>query len=415
MLKSMRQFANSVSGNFAVQSALVAPMLLGVAGLALDYSTFASQQAKMRETADMAALAAVREAAVAGWNETTARNVAEQMIETNMDGNTLGGAVYAAAVSIDRAKNRVTVEISQDGHGYLLLGLGIGSPQISVQSSAGIASSSNICVLALEPSAADTIKVDNGASLTGNRCGVFANSRDSGAIDVQKAHVKAEVICSAGGFSGSKLGYDPDPVTDCPAVPDPLADRKPPSVGSCEYNDFEVKGDVTLTPGVYCGGLRITGNSVVTLKPGEYIIHNGPLELTGSATLQGENVGFFFSGTTAKTSFGTATTINLTAPKTGPLAGILFFEDRNAAQGREFDMSSKDARRLVGTIYLPKGTLKVTGSSRFADASEWTAIIARDVEVSNGPTILLNSDYAASNIPVPTGISAETGRIFLTE
>ena len=411
----MRRFASNVSGNFAVQSALFAPVLLGVAGFALDYSTFSAQQSKMRETADMAALAAVREAAVAGWNETTARNIAEQMIETNMENNTIGGAMYAAAVSIDRTKNRVTVEMSQDGHGYFLLGLGIGSPQIRVSSSAAIASSSNICVLALEPAAADTIKLDGGASLTGNRCGVFANSRDSGAIDVQKSQVKAEVICSAGGFSGSKLAYDPDPVTDCPAVPDPLADRQPPSVGSCDHNDTQIDGNATLTPGVYCGGIRITGSGIVSLKPGEYIIRNGPLELSGSATLQGDNVGFFFTGTTAKTSFGTATTINLTAPKTGPLAGILFFEDRNATVGREFDMSSKNARRLVGTIYLPKGTLKVTGASKFADASEWTAIIARDVEVTNGPSILLNSDYAASNIPVPTGISAETGRIFLTE
>lgn len=146
---------------------------------------------------------------------------------------------------------------------------------------------------------------------------------------------------------------------------------------------------------------------------GIYVIKNGPLEIEDAAILVGDNVGFYLTGTTAKTKIGPDTTISLSAPKDGAMAGILFFEDRNSKDDREFEISSKNAQRLVGTIYLPNGTLISKGKSLFGTSSEWTAIIARNIRVANGVSLKLNSDYDSSDVPVPTGI-AGTERIYLS-
>ena len=96
--------------------------------------------------------------------------------------------------------------------------------------------------------------------------------------------------------------------------------------------------------------------------------------------------------------------MHLTAPKTGPLAGILFFEDRSTSKNRLFEIKSKDAERFEGTIYLPNAKLFIDKESRLGLTSNWTAIIANQIEIGQGPNVQINSDYASSEIPVPNGI-----------
>ena len=120
--------------------------------------------------------------------------------------------------------------------------------------------------------------------------------------------------------------------------------------------------------------------------------------------MQGENVGFYFDGAKATFDFGVSTQVNLTAPKSGSMSGILFFEARNSVANRDFVIRSKDAERFEGTVYLPKGRFVVDKASRVGQLSDWTAIIARQIEIKNGPSLQINADYGASDIPVPNGI-----------
>lgn len=406
-------FLKDRKGNIAITTALLSPILFGMIGFAVDYSIFYSQKSRMQEVADTAALAAIREASVQGWNQSTAESVVSAFVGENLGSSEMTSTVYASAVSIDQNKRTVTVGIRQDGHGYFLLGLFKSNPQIQVKSTAALAGTTNICALTLEQKDAATLNLSGVSSLEASHCGIFANSVSAGAIEVTAgARLAAGTICSAGGYKGNPNDFSPQPVTDCPQIADPLAERKPPRFGGCDFHDFKINAGITIRPGVYCGGMKISGISTVLAQPGIYVIKDGPLEITGNAVLIGENVGFYLTGATAKTRIDTATTISLSAPKHGPMAGILFFEDRNSAEGREFEISSKDARRLVGTIYLPKGDLKVKGASLFGIASEWTAIIAHSIEVAKGPSLKLNSDYSASDVPVPQGISG-TERIYL--
>jgi hypothetical protein len=220
----------------------------------------------------------------------------------------------------------------------------------------------------------------------------------------ENAQVVADLVCSAGGIDGQNGHFSNKPLTDCPPIPDPLANRVSPSFGACQFNNTEIKGKVvTLDPGVYCGGLKVTDGAVVTLSPGIYVIQGDQLKVDRNATLQGDGVGFYLAGDKSHFKFDFDSSISLSAPKTGAMAGLLFFDDRTGKSDKH-QIYSNDARILLGTIYLPNGSLFIDSNRPIADKSAYTVLVTRMLELSSGPNLVLNSDYSASSVPVPPGL-----------
>jgi len=108
-----------------------------------------------------------------------------------------------------------------------------------------------------------------------------------------------------------------------------------------------------------------------------------------------------------------AADIYLTAPKTGLMAGLLIWESKNAAENRVHKILSANARELLGTFYLPRGELEVKSGSPIADSSAYTAIIAKRFSMAGSPTLVLNTDYAATDVPTPEGVGATGGQVYL--
>ena len=185
---------------------------------------------------------------------------------------------------------------------------------------------------------------------------------------------------------------------------DPLLARVAPSVGPCDHTIFTVTTNTTLQPGVYCGGLKISGPYTVSLTSGTYILTNGPLLVEKGGSLSGVNVGFYLSGTGAVINFQAASTISLTAPKIGIMAGLLFFEDRSSPAAQLHQVLSNNAQTLLGTIYLARGRFFVGANAPVAGNSAYTIVVADALELSAGPTFVLNSNYGATDIPVPKGV-----------
>lgn len=409
------RFLGDKRGNFALMVSLLAPLLFGVVGLSVDFSIFLSQKSRMQETADEAALAAVREAALQGWSAERAQAVADEFVSANLAGASMAGGVYRSQANVDEQMQAVTVSIRQDGHGYFLLGMLKSNPQIGVSAQAVFAAKENICLLALDDKDDAALNLSGISSVRADNCAVFSNSVSPEGLRVRRgAKLTASMTCTSGGYSGSLNDIRPAPITDCPPVVDPLAGRKAPGTGYCSERKLKIsEGKVLLRPGTYCGGIIVNGNAVVTLLPGEYVIRDGPLVVSGSAMIAGENVGFYLTGKDAVFGFGPGSTLSLTAPKRGALAGILFFEDRASPKNRVFEMASRNATRFIGTVYLSRGKLVVSKSSRLGISSAWTAIVVNRLEVHNGPEIALNTDYSRTDIPVPEGIGGDNGTPYL--
>lgn len=142
----------------------------------------------------------------------------------------------------------------------------------------------------------------------------------------------------------------------------------------------------------------------MTFAPGEYVIKDGPFIVADTASISGNCVGFYLTGSNARFQFGIDTTISLVAPSNGVMAGLLFHESRDQPTISSHAILSDNARLLLGTIYLPRGDLKIDAKKPVADQSAYTAIVAHTLKLYSGPNLVLNTNYDQTSVPVPDGI-----------
>ena len=187
---------------------------------------------------------------------------------------------------------------------------------------------------------------------------------------------------------------------------DPLAHRPEPYVGACTETKLRIETDTVLAPGVYCGGIEIRKGAKVEISDGMYVIKDGELQVSDTSQLIGTNVSFYFVGDKAGMFLKRETTISLSAPESGPMAGILMFSSRHNKR-QKYWIRSNNARTLIGTIYLPNGQLWVETQAPVADQSAYTAIVAHSVHLRGEPNLVLNTDYDQTLIPGATGMENE--------
>lgn len=422
MFSIIRAFGRDRGGSLAMITAICAPVLLAALGVAADYVMMIRIQGQLQAAVDGAALASVNELSVAGATDDQIEAVAMAFFYKNIGQNESAahspdekGNDLSVDVNILKVKGTVEVTAERKWTPFLLHFLGTGVTPIRVNARAQTWHRL-ACVLGLSKATPPGVQLWMDASLTADGCDVYSNTDlPAGLVVNDAATLKADLICVSGGYVAlNPSAVSPDPLTDCPPFEDPLASREAPEVGPCDHiGTVIINQNRTLDPGVYCGGLTILGSSNVNLNAGIYIIDNGLLKVAGSASMSGENVGFYLSGLATLMYFDSDSTIDLTAPKDGPLAGILFFEDRNAIPLRVHRIGSNNARNLLGTIYLPLGILLVDANAPVADNSAYTAIVARSLQLRKGPNLVLHSDYQSTDVPVPDGLI--TGRVVLTQ
>ncbi len=416
------RWRRSIQGGVAVTFAMSLPVVMAMVGVASDYAMMKKLQAELQHAADAAAIAGAREIPLAKSNQAQVVSAARAFAAYQLTGNSnastevLSAKGLALDTAVDEDFTSVKVTISEYWTPFFMHFVSHGVTPVTVTSKARFVGRNNICVLGLAESGT-SVKLDKKSRLTANDCGVFANSHDTKAFQADKeAYATASIICTAGGFDAAKsISITPEPLSDCPPVDDPLASRAAPSFGSCDFNSTKINGGtVKLAPGVYCGGIDISGASDVTLSPGIYILKDGGLSVKNDARLTGTGVGFYLTGLAAPIYFATGTTIWLEAPEDGSMAGLLIAEDRALASTLSHRIASDNARKLLGTIYLPVGTLTVDSKKPVADLSAYTAIIVQKLELKEGPSLVLNANYTTSNVPVPEGI-AGTHQVILQE
>ncbi|MEO1066102.1 MAG: TadE/TadG family type IV pilus assembly protein, partial [Pseudomonadota bacterium] len=415
-----RRLQKDTRGTVAVLFGILAfPTMLAIGG-AVDFTTLLQQRARLQSAADATALATALELGLASTQPSQIQAIAEEYASINLASKeSLSGAPVDVATDIKASGREIEVKLSYAWTPVFASFVFDEVSEISATATAGLAGNETICVLALSDNPSRGINMLRSAQVTANNCGIFSNSVSPEGIVVNTSStLSGSSIYSSGGFVGALNSFSPQPVTDAPPIADPLAERAPPVPEACQPSKTNLSftnGFRTLDPGTYCGGINVGGKATLNLNPGVYIIRDGPLTIRGNATLQGDHVGFYFTGDDAAFEFGTSTQINVTAPSDGVMAGILFFEDRSAPIGRRFIMRSKDAERFEGTVYLPRGEFFVDKKSRVGQKSNWTAIIVQDFRVGEGPNIEVNSDFAASDVPVPEGIVPNSGRVLLLQ
>lgn len=410
-----RHFLTDRRGTTAIMFAFMLPVMLAGVGVSLDYGLLHLRKAELQSAADAAALSAAKEFNLIASDKQALKAVAKRTAMANLSGN-MGGAKIRT--SVNKKAKTVTVRIKQAPELHFLKHLaGRMIDNIVVKATARVIGNINICVIALDTAAPQALELSESGKMVARKCGVFANSTSrAGLTATGSVRLVSELSCTVGGYSGPSSNYRPPPVTDCPPIDDPLAARPAPIYGGCDYVDTEVEElAVTLHPGVYCGGLELDESADVRLAPGIYIIKDGEFFVHRSASVHGEHVSFYLVGDEAVIDIEEQSTVSLTAPKDGAMAGILFFEDRAAKPLQEHVIASHNARVLLGTIYLPAGILVIDAEEPIAQDSAYTAIIARRIAIQNRSKLVINADYGKTDVPVPDGIGPSGGTVVLSE
>jgi Flp pilus assembly protein TadG len=380
----MGRFAHEDNGNVAVIFALGLVPLIGFIGLAVDFGSWTHRETALRKAADAASLAGVRElaSAVAEGDIDRAAKRAGSVALTYFGTNGVGTSAIQVTPSLNQ-EFKVTVDVTQPAQKTFSQVVSANAVNIRVLSEAVASKTDDACIVALDPSAPVGVDFNLSGQVVAHNCSIWSNSQANRSISGNgSGTVKSSTTCAVGGASASPaIGFQPTVTSACLPVRDPLAQWSPPAYDpTCKkkHLSLEKPGRYTLEPGLYCGGIAIRGGAVVTLKPGLYVMKDGPLSVTGGGAISGFDVSILLTGAKAVADLGGASVVDLSAPTSGPMAGLVLAAGRQEPK-QTSTLKGADVFRLEGHVYLPTQDLKYTGGPEGRVPAAYTNVVARTI------------------------------------
>ena len=413
---------NLRSGQVVILTAVSLIFILSIIGLSVDLGYAYYQKEAMRIAADSAAsAAAIWASSHADSCSTISCNSPLSCTGVATATNALqAGCVYAnanapgSATSTVTANNTVPPGITGNAPGlwfkasvqgtysnkFLYVagftGGNVGSSSVSGVTSVG--PPYGACIFALGTTG--TVFSQTGSGDIDANCGVYVNAN--------------AVLNNTGKFNASFLKYYgtytliasqqvvPVPQHVSVLASDPLAYVTQPTVAnSCAFTAKSVTSTTTLSPGVYCNGLSITGGTV-TLNPGVYIINGGALTLTGG-TLTGTGVTFFMTSKNGQPASGVLTftgsgSHTLTAPTSGSTQGVLFYQDPAATATPNIVNITGGTLHINGSYYFPNSELRyaATHATNYVD---YVALVAKIIQLTQ------DSNFQQDTTGTKTGLA----------
>jgi Flp pilus assembly protein TadG len=402
-LGSCRHFLDDNSGMTLIYTGLILGILFGVGGLAVDAGMWYATKRSAQSAADAAALAAALEVA-RGSTATEVEARAKADAESNGYSDASGATITInnPPTSGPSAGVASAVEAIVQQPVPSFLSAVIRSEQVTVAARA-VASyrMAESCIYVMDPSEDSALSVPGTADVNMD-CGAQVNSVSAIAIDqVGSSCMTATSLATAGGASGTCL--DPSPDEDMPQTEDPFSYLAPPAAASapCDYTSLvTVSSATTLSPGNYCGGLRITAD--VDFSPGEYVMGGEGLQIQGNSVVTGDEVSFYFPDTVTGYDPGPGgprslyiagtTDLQLSAPTTGDYQGVLFYQDQNIDPDLEIVLQGGADMDLEGVIYAINNHMRFAGGSDGIDG--WVVIVVDTIEFTG------NSNISGASTPM---------------
>jgi len=429
IFSKLKFWKNQTHGNIAISAGLMMSVLAGAGGFATHHALLVSAKQELQSAADRAAVIAAKQLTIGPTDSRSSSSdiltqIAASVVASDYTGN---GTVKTQAQRIDDSTVKVALKLDiTTPFSDLIPAL---TKPLSATASAQVFGSTNICVIALEDTSDTGINLENEVVIDAQNCAVYSNSNSPSAVALkQSTKIVADLTCAVGGVLEEGGTVEGTALDGCLAAPDPIADRNlwkhVPT--DCDYDEFLYITDVrSLPPGKYCEQVVIAENAVVTLEDpvntgntdNRYFFEE-PLVVQGDAELKGSGA-LVITGMNASIQFIRDAIVNIEAPETGEFAGILIgFEpclDRSCGE-RTLNIESPNVKSLLGTIYLPTDRLvintHVDASSpepEISPEAAFTIVVAKLIQGQSNPTLKLNTDYGATDVPVPDGFQGNSG------
>jgi Flp pilus assembly protein TadG len=409
--RALRAWRGDCAGSVGPTLGLLFVVIIGFAGLGVEASNWYTTKRTMQGAADSAAYSA---ATSKGAGATTAVYTSEAKSVAGSYGFVDGSNGVTVTVNNPPTSgshasdtNAIQVIIAQP---QTLKFASLFLPALTLQAQAVATLTATGCVMALDSGSVTDVTDSGNTQLNLQNCNIVVNSSADNALVLSgSAEINANAAYISGNYTTSgqaSLNTTNGTHTGVSPASDPYVDVQIPSYQGCDQNNYSINGgqSKTFTAGasgvmVFCNGMSITGGSSVTLDPGIYVIDRGSLSVSGNSSLTGDGVTIVFTSSTgqnyATASISGGATINLTAPTSGPTAGLAFFQDRNAPSNGSDSFTGGATQNITGAIYFPDQTVTFSGGTSSGNSASCTQLVALKFTFTGNSTFNNNNCAAA--------------------
>jgi Flp pilus assembly protein TadG len=404
-------------GQALIVIALAAVVLFGFMGLAIDGSAKFSDRRHAQNAADTAVLAAslAKLRGDTSWKVKGLDRALSNGYDDNLVNNTV--TVYSCdetgsdCASYAGKSKYVKVVIVSHVSTYFARIVGINQLDNVVQAVAYSSEEytgqlyNGAAFVGLAQDQCKTIWLHGSAGITIQGGGLFSNSNQDcgvtiagasgfnvtmdGAIDMAaNAYTKSgnpPLGGIAGGITGGSAPYD------YPPDPDTL-----PSI-TC--SGTATKTGSSMSPGNYSG--TFPPNGVNTLQPGTYCL-TGNFNMT-NGTLTGTGVTIYLQGNSSGLSWNGNAQIDLSAPTSGDLAGMLIYAPMTNSS--DISINGTASTTLTGTILAPASNITYNGTGNINPSHVQVIGYTINITGSNSTNVIYqDGDNWDTNIPAKVGL-----------
>ncbi|MDE2165947.1 MAG: pilus assembly protein [Alphaproteobacteria bacterium] len=378
-----RRLGRDADGAVAVLFAVLSVVIALAVGCGVDYGRAALVRATLQRTVDAAALAGASVLSSPAA-QSTATTLSQSYVSAGAASLPAGATVTTTTITPNTGGSAYTMSVSAIASVPTTF-LHLYENSIAVTAAAmatNTGTTASTCVLALDPTASGAVTINGSTTVDLSNCGLTVDSTSASDLTLSST-LTASSVSLGGNYSGCCVASSTIR-TYISSIPDPYASLTMPSFSGCDQHNFHTAQTETLDPGVYCGGMMLTGGANVTLNPGTYILDSGDLKVTGNATLTGNGVTIILTSSGSANSIGSVnldggSTVQLAAPTGGSLAGMLIWVDRNAPP-EDNTIAGGNNNVFTGVIYMPSENPTYSGSSTASNGC--TQLVANQIKFS---------------------------------
>lgn len=357
-------FIKNTEGSVLPAFAVLSIVIVGTAGVAIDYTSQTNSRSQLQEVVDAAVLAGAN---TLGDNDAKL-NASQLYFAANLPQVIQYGSDVATS-SFEFTNNGTIVGRANVNVPVFLSSLLFDSPlKASVIAEAGLSRPGGAPCIYILANVPDATSFNSGANISAPNCEINIHSeRNPAATFNSNVNLDVNRVCVASANITNNADDSSNIQTQCEITPDPFVNRIPEPIVpiDCETEGTLEGANHIINPGKHCGTIF---NDIpnITFAPGTHII-TGTMIWNVGANVTAEGVTFYFPDTGSEIRPNGAHTIIATAPTSGVYKDILIFESTsnplNNENKTEYIFNASTSETLEGLIYLPNRNVTLNGST----------------------------------------------------
>lgn len=450
MVNDMKLFLQKVSANncgvIAVYFAVLAPLLIAIAALGTEAGLWMLGKRELQKLADTSVYTAALR-----WNQTNNKDAASESAKVAIQRAGLPLSDVAIELTFDDVNKKVTIILDRSLPRYFSRIFQEGTVDVRSRAVAAFEATSggSVCIITVPSSESAAILVTGSGNVEFDGCTIYSNSTAEDSISIQgSGTLEVDCLYTAGGIQQRRAealvlpmdGVCSEPKTKVQALDVTLKNLNFPervdyvnfSTGVSTIDDencddtkknessdtgASCNGDqlIGYLPGTFAGmpvgyfpdGLILSGD--IVLESGIYVVDD-ELEFKSRARVKGDGVLFLLADGAELKLAANNISVDLVAPSTGELGGILFASVGSNATGNY--QINGGSSKFTGVFYFPDGNVRFSGGGTVVNPSCIQFVVKTITFIGNSGLEVSCTEGIPSGTQI---VTIESSVVFLTD